>query len=432
MAKIKVSDVFGVRKEMVLSYLERDNVDGKFKEALDDEKHILVYGTSKQGKSALVQKHLKKFEYIPINCSPQMTIKDIYSSLLRQNDVEIETTTNKITESGGEIGFKTGFKALIPFLGQTDAEFAGKATDKKGNNVQYKHIEFNLEIAQDICEILKKIKFNKLIVIENFHYLKEDVQKMFAFDLRIFQDIGFRFVILGIWREKNRLLQFNRDLIDRVIEIPVEPWQPSDFDLVIKKGSKLLSVEFSTEILAKIKEVAFGNVGIVQELCKELCFTADIKEEQDVKYIFNDIILLEKAIQIKLDEYSASHLRSLESIAGASKQTNGLFMPFYLVKILVQQDVNVLIDGIDRKDLLGLFKNVHYRPQDVRPSDITYLLNNLAELQVKNMISPPLFDYDSVGRKLRIIDSTLMFFLKFKDRQEIMDEIIDPSEQTEV
>lgn len=38
--------------------------------------------------------------------------------------------------------------------------------------------------------------------------------------------------------KKNRLAQFNGDLLDRVIEIPVEPWSEDEFRQVIQKGEK--------------------------------------------------------------------------------------------------------------------------------------------------------------------------------------------------
>ncbi|WP_454258266.1 hypothetical protein [Pseudoxanthomonas mexicana] len=52
--------------------------------------------------------------------------------------------------------------------------------------------------------------------MENFHYLTDEVQQQFAFDLRAFQELGVRFVILGVWREQNRLAQFNGDLLGKV------------------------------------------------------------------------------------------------------------------------------------------------------------------------------------------------------------------------
>ena len=428
MATIKVSEVFGVKKEMVLSYIERDSVDNKFRDALDDDKHIIVYGASKQGKSALINKHLDVKKRISINCSTQMSTRDIYSSLLRQVGVQFESSKEATKEHGGEIGFKTVFKAFLPFVAQADAEIAGKINEKTGEKVVSKAIEFNLEIAQDITELLRKVNFNKWILIDNFHYLREDTQKTFSIDLRVFQDAGLKFIILGIWREKNRLLQFNRDLLDRIYEIPVEPWKDSDFDSVIKKGTEILKIEFSSDILKRIKEISFGNIGIVQELCKETCYSADISNKQCEIQLINKLEFVNNAIKTKLEDYSSSHIKSLDCIASSSIQAGGLYMPYHLIKIIIMEDIETLKNDIYRSDFQTLFKNVHYRPNDVRPSDITYLLNNLSELQLKNQISPPLFDYDRVGRKLRIIDSTLMFFLKFKDKDELLEDICNPTE----
>lgn len=124
--------------------------------------------------------------------------------------------------------------------------------------------EFNIEIAQDVIELLHKVKFKKYIVLENFHYLTDETQRAFSIDLRVFQDSGIRFIILGIGKEKNRLLQFNRDLLDRICEIPVEPWVSKDFKEVIKLGEHYLNISIAEEIKEKILENSFGNIGIVQ------------------------------------------------------------------------------------------------------------------------------------------------------------------------
>lgn len=56
--KPTLKEVFGVRKQRVLSYLEREAQDGLFIHALASDKHIIVYGSSKQEKTSLVDKHL--------------------------------------------------------------------------------------------------------------------------------------------------------------------------------------------------------------------------------------------------------------------------------------------------------------------------------------------------------------------------------------
>ena len=55
----KTIDVFGVSNKIIESYIERPQVDGFFQTALKLNKQIVVYGSSKQGKTALIKKHLK-------------------------------------------------------------------------------------------------------------------------------------------------------------------------------------------------------------------------------------------------------------------------------------------------------------------------------------------------------------------------------------
>lgn len=93
METISTIKVFGVSKDRVLSYINREEVDGEFEKALESDRHIIIYGSSKQGKSALVQTHIPKENSITIGCSPKMGTKEIYSSLLRQAGIRFERVT---------------------------------------------------------------------------------------------------------------------------------------------------------------------------------------------------------------------------------------------------------------------------------------------------------------------------------------------------
>lgn len=426
---VELVQVFGVSKEMVLSYMERDQVDGKFKEALQTDKHIIVHGSSKQGKSALRQKHLEEKDEVLIQCGPLHDTSDIYSSILRQLGIQLESSSTEKTSANGEINAKLRVKAMVPLFGEAQVEAGGKSGETTEKTVNYKAIEINLELAQDIGEVINTAYFKKFVILENFHYLTDEVQKKLAFDLRSFQEIGIRFIILGIWRERNRLNQFNGDLVDRIVEIPIEPWEERDFDRVIKKGTELLNIQFSGDVTIRIKENSFGNIGIVQELCKQFCVVSEISNTKAIRQNFGDLQLLEKAIHTKVEDYSSRHLRGLESIADASRlYERGLFLPYYIVKVIVESEIDDLKQGLPRADLHRKIKDAHYRPGDVRTNDMTNLLHGLGDLQSKKSIVPPLFDYDRTNRTLRVIDSTLFFFLKFSDRNEILEDIPNPTE----
>ncbi len=57
-------EVFGVGRDLPLNYVSRDMVDTKFVESLGNQKHIVIYGSSKQGKTSLRKKWLTDEDYV--------------------------------------------------------------------------------------------------------------------------------------------------------------------------------------------------------------------------------------------------------------------------------------------------------------------------------------------------------------------------------
>lgn len=351
---IKLENVFGVSNQPLLSYVERDEVDNRFTEALKSEKQIIVYGASKQGKTALVSKHINYEKNAVINLSPRTTLLDIYQSLLRQAKVKLKTSSSESLEREGSLGINTKLKALFPIFGSAEVEGNSNLTSTQGKEYEYEEIPFNLSLPQDISEILKKAKFNQLIILENFHYLDDEIQNQFAYDLRSFQELGIRFIILGVWREKNKMVQFNGDLLDRITEVPVEPWHKQDFIQVAKKGAEHLSIIFPNDFLEQCHEISFNSIGVFQEILKEICINANILQKQKNKAQFSVNFHLEKAVKKKADDYAVRHQRALEAIASGNPSTSSqdgllpLFLPYYLVKVILESGYEGLANGMNR------------------------------------------------------------------------------------
>jgi hypothetical protein len=434
---LKLEQVFGVSRDQVATYIERETVDNALAIALKETRQIIIYGSSKQGKTSLLHRHVKPESRVTVHCGPTTTAEDIYRSFLRQRDVQIVTEKSSSTsrEMGTSISAK--FTALIPFFGEGSAEAKGEAKAATKQDEKRKAIEFNLANAQDVGELLHQVEGSCVFfhVLENFHYLTDDVQRQMAFDLRTFEEMGLRFVILGVWRERNRLVQYNGDLQDRIAEVPVEPWDKSDFQRILDVGSDILRVTLSPEVGARIFTEAHGSVAVVQELLKKVCERAGITESipDDKPAIhLSDLTQLQNAIEDKVAEYAARHIRSLESIAAGSRarrtteEISALFLPYHLVRVMVHRSYNELKDGIERKTLQQLIQDKHKTPDNVRTSDVTGMLSRLAALQANQNIVPPLFDFDPGTRRLKVVDSTLYFFIDNCDPEEVMAEIPHP------
>jgi hypothetical protein len=387
---LKLEKVFGVSRDPVATYIERGAVDNALEAALSETRQIIIYGSSKQGKTSLLQRHVSESRRVTVHCGPNTTAEDIYRSLLRQRDVEIVTEKSSGTSRDVGTSISAKFTAMIPFFGEGSAETKGEVKAGANQGEKRKAIEFNLANAQDVGELLHKVNgAGFFYVLENFHYLTDDVQRQLAFDLRTFEEMGLRFVILGVWRERNRLVQYNGDLQDRIAEVPVEPWEDADFQRIVSEGERILRVTFSSDVTSQIFAKAHGSVAVVQELLKKLCERAMIMEpvaaDQPPTHLA-DAAMLQMAIEDKVAEYAARHVRSLESIAAGSRarrtteETSALFLPYYLVRVMVHRSYNELKDGIERKTLQMLIKQQHATPENVRTSDVTGMLSRLAAL----------------------------------------------------
>lgn len=431
--KYKTTDVFGVKSKLIESYIERESVDAKFNGAIKDGNEVIVYGSSKQGKTSLILKHLEENEYVKVECSPSTQTADIYKSILRQ--LGVKYTDSETSDDTHEHGAKVsgGLKIKVPFLGDTDigAGVSEKATNK--SSVTERHVEYNLSLAQDVSELIKAHSNEKYIILENFHYLELTVQEALAYDLRAFQDHHIIFIILGIWREANRLIQFNGDLLDRVSEVPVEPWEKADFEKVISKGSGLLNIDFS-EVKDRLIDDSFDSIGVVQEICKYCCIDAGVNETSDtiIKITQSN---LDAAIHIKANEYGVRHVRNFEAFVDIARKTSNqsgkpsLAFPYYFIKLLLTHKFEEIEKGLSRATLLEEMRKIHHRPDDVRSGDLGAFLHNITQHQINKKIQPPFVDYDRGGKILKIIDSSFYFFLKNCDRDEILGDIPNPIDE---
>lgn len=430
-----LEEVFGVSSKPVRSYVEREDVDNRFRDAVLGDKQIVVYGASKQGKTALVSKHLPYKDNILVSLTPKTTVLDIYHTILSTAGVRITAgqTDRRSTESS--VGISAKVKAMLPLFGGGEAEAKGDTKASSGTEQTYEEVPINLELPQHVADMLKRVGSSMWVILENFHYLNEDTQKALAFDLRAFQELGVRFVILGVWREKNRMAQFNGDLLDRLVEVPVEPWTESDFRRVVAKGAEELNVELAAGLISEAIAASFSSIGVFQELIKGTCIEAGITQTVAPMRTIADARYLTATVNNKANDYAARHQRALEAIAaghnsGGQKGTlTPLHLPYYLVRIVLEGGFDGIANGMRRQEVHERIKAVHHRGADVRGSDMSNLLGGIANLQAVKSISPPIWAYDSQNRMLQVVDSTFYFFIKHADINDILDSIPSPLAQ---
>lgn len=426
----KLDEVFGIRTEPVLSYVARSAVDGKFQTAIESTHHIIVYGSSKQGKTSLRQKYIPPSKCVVVRGAPNTTARGIYTSILRQADIKIETVEVKDNTTEAGVKSSVGFKAMIPWLGSAKTEVEGSVSAAQQLSLTTEFISFDFDEAQSISELLIAVGFSKFIVLENFHYLPIDVQRRLAFDLKTFHEVGIRFVILGIWREANQILIHNGDLEDRLVEVPVEPWEPTDFKLLAQRGSRLLNVQISDTDVNAFIDSSYGNVGMFQEFIKTYCASYGIAETVEATWNLSSAEKVRETFSTKLEFQRTQFLKTLQGIAARSRirsdEEDPLLLPYYLVRVICRLDVAELQQGISKNRIMDLIRSIHHRDDKdtIRIGDVTNLMLKLPTTQRDT--HPPLLYYDDNSRRLRFVDTRHFFVLANVDRQDLEDDIPYP------
>jgi hypothetical protein len=93
---------------------------------------------------------------------------------------------------------------------------------------------------------------------------------------------------------------------------------------------------------------------------------------------------------------------------------------------LLTTDFASIEAGLLRSTLLEEIRKMHHRPDDVRSGDLGAFLHNITQHQINKKIQPPFVDYDRGGKVMKIIDSSLYFFLRHCDRNKIAQDLQDP------
>ena len=112
-AKQKTADVFGVSRDLPTTYVERDDVDDKLLDNLTRDKHVIIYGSSKQGKTCLRRHCLQDDDYILVQCQNTWDIGKLSEAILKQAGCEVEISNSRTADGKSKLQVKAKGGVLV-------------------------------------------------------------------------------------------------------------------------------------------------------------------------------------------------------------------------------------------------------------------------------------------------------------------------------
>ena len=415
MEKFLTKDVFGIQRDVPLNYVERD-ADKVFNDSLDRGHHIVIFGSSKQGKTCLRKKNLEDNYYITIHCDNKMDLYNLNINILKQAGFTVQVSETKTIN--GKAKVKVGYGWNL--FGKADIE--SELEGEKGNEKEYKPLELDPEDVNDIIKALDSLDFEKYIVIEDFHYLKDETQVDFAIELKAFHENSkLTFIIVGVWLEENRLIALNGDLSGRVKSVNADEWTDDNLLQLISTGEQLLNANIAEEEKKKLIAKSLNNVYVVQEVCYELCIENNIKEQSDTNIELN-CANIEQIISKVISQHSGRYNNLITNISEGF-QTTELEMHKWIMYAILKTDIDKLETGLKRSEINALLQAEHPRKHELNPGNLTQALKSIASLQVKKNTIPIIIDYDSSNLKLNVVDKGFLIWLSDQDIEELIQQI---------
>ena len=422
------ADVFGVSREIPLTYVERANVDNKLIDNLSRDKHVIIYGSSKQGKTCLRRHCLNESDYILVQCQNTWDIAKLSESILKSAGFEVEVSHSKTSDGKTKLQVKAsgGFS----FLGAGKASAEASAGHDAGHSETRSFEPLTLDPGDpnDLVRALKGIEFKKFIVLEDFHYLTQETQEHFAFALKTIHEISkFTFIIVAVWREENRLIVYNGDLAGRVISVDADMWTSEDLDKVIVAGEQLLNISFGSNFKRELISQALGSVYIVQDGCYRACKQFGINETQSKSKEIPDNIDVKKLISDTIREQGARYTAFISNFAGGFQDTQLEMFKWILYPILTSS-VEELEKGLGYRQIRTAIQGKHPQGAGLNPGNLTQALTSIPALQSKKNIKPFILDYDQSNLRLSVVDKGFLIWLAVQDRTDLLSLIGLPPE----
>jgi pimeloyl-ACP methyl ester carboxylesterase len=399
--KYNIDTVFGIHRGDTCHYVQRDKVDNTFVGNLIGGKHLCIYGSSKQGKTALRKKHISAAEELAVVCDRTWASVDVFAAILKAANCLVQKNLNDPAPGASTIRMPAG---------QT--------------------VSVDLNHTADFLRVLESCFTGKYIVIEELHYLAESVQRDIAFKLKAVHELSDRyvFIVIGVWLEHNRLVHLNKDLQGRVAPINADEWTDDDLLRVIREGEEKLNIRFPAGFAEKLVERACGSVYLVREACYRACEIVEIYNRAEpvrvIEQSVNAAMILREIGNVGAD-YAGQIISLIElqniPLYEHEKQAG---LKDWVLRTLVCVSPKDLRKGISLKRLRALVRLKH--PQSYHPTEgqIERVIKGAQSAQLAKS-GHSLFDYDRREKIIRCVDKGFILWRSGTTPEKIEQLIFD-------
>lgn len=411
----KVEDVFSPRSFPENTYIHRitagnKTIDQKLGKALMMKGNLIfVSGASKSGKTVLCHKVIPDEKFIDLSGNQISSKEDFWNHIAEQLSLSdiVTTTTGMQNSEARVVKGSANFNAGIMGTGIG----AGIGADTSENVVSTNQITASR--ARTETQIIRYIIDNdKVLVIDDFHYIPKEIQLYIARTLKTELFHGLKAVILSLPHRSDEAIILNPDLIGRTTSIEIPLWTTNELKEIAVKGFTLLNVPVSDECISLLAQESISSPQLMQDNCFNLAYGSmgSSITTATVKAAFSETA----SNYAHYDKLVRTILHGPSQGQGRRKlyQTADKDVDIYEL-MLIALKADPPVSKLSLEEIKNRISELLVNHERITSSIISGTINKLISLIKKDM--PDLDALEYKNKELYILDPFLLFYLRWKN-----------------
>ncbi|TWH48877.1 hypothetical protein [Sporomusa sp. KB1] len=269
-SKYAIEEIFRPTSFPQYTYIDReistdDTYELRLKKALRSPGRLIsITGSSKSGKTVLCHKVIEKNSIIDLSGAQIQSQADFWNQIAEKIRLPLEVQVTQTVANKVSINARTGASGKVPFVASADISGQAGYDHSTGQNIAEKEIRSNTAIVEYL------IANHKVLVLDDFHYLANDLQMYIARILKTELFNGLKAIIISLPHRADDAIRHNPDLIGRTSFIEIAPWSMGELTEIGRKGFALLRYEIDEQDLNLLAQESIASPQLMQENCFNL------------------------------------------------------------------------------------------------------------------------------------------------------------------
>ncbi len=268
-------EVFTPTTPAHLTFVERASLNDQLVDALETPgKQVVVYGPSGSGKTTLLDNKLKQIyeNHVVTRCTSASTFESIVlSGFDKLNPFYLgEASRSRTTKIGA---------SLLAEYSTIKSSITAEWTKEERLSLRR---ALPLQLTPErLAEFLGVAHCSW--VIEDFHKVPNKEKSKLAQVLKTFMDAAgdypeLRIVAIGAVDTARQVVEYDREMSNRVAEILVPLMERRELIEIMAKGESLLNLKLGTQVKEQIAVYSSGLASVCHQLCLNICQAAGVRE----------------------------------------------------------------------------------------------------------------------------------------------------------